>query len=237
MRLLVVIPAYNEAENLENVIEELHATCPWVDFVVVDDGSVDETAKLCKEKGYPLLQLPVNLGLSDAVGTGMKYAWQQGYDAAMQFDADGQHRPEYIEAMVKKWKEGYDIVCGSRFVNRRRPLTPRMLGSRLISFAVWLTTSSKMSDPTSGMRLYDKRIVKEFATQINHGPEPDTVSYLIKKGARAAEVPVEMRSRVAGESYLGSMNSVRYMLRIGVSILLVQPFRGGHLSNESEGDS
>ncbi len=229
MKLLVVIPAYNEQANLAAVVEHLREACPAADFVVVNDGSTDKTLEICQKHQYPLLNLPVNLGLADAVGTGMKYAWQNGYEAAVQFDADGQHRAEYIGPMLQKLQEGYDIVCGSRFINQKKPFTPRMLGSRLISLAIRLTTGKKLSDPTSGMRMYSRRIIGEFATQINHTPEPDTISYLIKKGAKVAEIPVMMTERAAGESYLNSINSVRYMLRMGVSIILVQWFRGGSL--------
>lgn len=232
MKLLVVIPAYNERENIVRVVEGLKKTCPWADFVLVNDGSTDDTAALCRKQGYPLLDLPVNLGLSDAVGTGMKYAYKMGYDAAVQFDADGQHRPEYLAPMFDKIKEGADIVSGSRYVSEKKPITPRMLGSRLISFAVLVTTGQKLSDPTSGLRMYSSRIIHEFATQINHTPEPDTISYLIRKGARTSEIQVQMDERVAGQSYLNSMNSMRYMLRIGVSIMLVQWFRGGTLPPE-----
>jgi len=232
MRLLVIIPAFNEAENLVPVVENLKSTCPAYDFVVVNDGSSDGTPALCRRHGYPLLDLPVNLGLADAVGTGMKYAYKHGYDAAVQFDADGQHLPQYLPPMLKKIAAGYDIVLGSRFVEKKKPMSLRMVGSRLISWSIRLTTGQSLTDPTSGLRMYSRRIVREFATQINHEPEPDTISYLIRKGAKAAEVQVEMAERTAGESYLGSINSVKYMLRMGVSIVLVQWFRGGSLPED-----
>lgn len=229
MKPLIIIPAYNESENLVRVVENLKTTCPGFDFVVVNDGSSDGTPEICRRQGYPLLSLPVNLGLADAVGAGMKYAYRQGYETVVQFDADGQHRAEYLAPMLAKMQEGYDIVCGSRYVTKKKPFTPRMLGSRLISLAIRLTTGKKLTDPTSGMRMYSLRIIQEFATRINHTPEPDTISYLMKKGARATEIQVEMDERLAGESYLNFLNSIKYMLRMGVSIMLVQWFRGGSL--------
>ncbi|MDL2253601.1 glycosyltransferase family 2 protein [Ruminococcaceae bacterium OttesenSCG-928-I18] len=229
LNILVIIPAYNEAANIVPVVRRLQSTCPGYDFVVVNDGSHDETARLCRENGFPLLDLPVNLGLSGAVGTGMKYAFEHGYDAAIQFDADGQHRPEYLPQLADKLREGYDIVGGSRYLEKPKPITPRMLGSRLITLAILLTTGQKLTDPTSGQRIYSRRIIHEFATQINHPPEPDTVSYLIRKGAKAAEIQVDMNERTAGTSYLNSFNSIGYMLRMGFSIMVVQRFRGGSL--------
>jgi glycosyltransferase involved in cell wall biosynthesis len=204
-----------------------------MDFIVINDGSSDRTAAICREQGYPLLDLPCNLGLADAVVMGMKYAWSAGrpaYDAVIQYDADGQHRPEYLSLLLQTLEEGYDIVCGSRFLQDKRPLSPRGWGSALISLAIRVTTGVVLTDPTSGQRAYGRRIIEEFATRENMTPEPDTVSYLIKLGANVCEVPVLMDERRAGTSYLGAFSSVKYMLRMGISILLVQFFRGGSLS-------
>lgn len=235
IKLLVIIPAYNEADSIERVICNLKKACPNYDYIVVNDGSTDDTAGICVRCNFPLINLPVNLGLAGAVRTGMKYAWENGYDAAVQFDGDGQHRPEYIAPMLEKITDGYDIVCGSRYVTEKRPITPRMLGSRLISAAIWITTKQRLSDPTSGLRMFNRRMIHEFAKQINHSPEPDTISYLIRKGAQSIEIQVSMDERLAGVSYLSSMNSVRYMLKMGISIILVQHFRGGTLPELSAG--
>ena len=222
---LVVVPAYNEAESIVAVIEGLAAACPQYDFIIVNDGSSDATAKLCREHGFPLLDLAVNLGLSGAVGAGMRYAFANGYNIVLQFDSDGQHRPEFIPALVEKSAQGFDVVCGSRFVSARKPASLRMLGSRLIASAVRLTTGVRLSDPTSGMRAYSARVVELFASQINMTPELDTLSYLAKTGMRIAEVEVEMNQRLAGKSYLGAVTSIKYMLRMFISILIFQLFR------------
>lgn len=223
--LLIVIPAYNEQDNIENVVEYIIGNYPQYDYVVVNDGSKDRTAEICREKGYELLDLPVNLGLAGAFQAGLKYAYIKGYLYAIQFDADGQHRPEFIQAMLNRIKEGYDIVIGSRFLNIRKDKSARMIGSRMITVAIKITTGIRVSDPTSGMRMFSREMIKEFAQNLNYGPEPDTVSYLLKNGARISEVQVKMEERQFGESYLNVLGSAKYMLRMLISIILVQNFR------------
>ena len=225
MKCLVIVPAYNEEESIVRVIENLKKHYAAYDYVVINDGSSDNTAELCRKMGYELIDLPVNLGLAGAFQTGLKYAYRKGYDYAIQFDADGQHRPEFIEAMLDKIQEGYDIVIGSRFVTEKKPHSMRMLGSNLISLATRITTGRKVKDPTSGMRMFNKKMIAEFALNLNYGPEPDTISYLLKQGATIAEVQVEMDERAAGESYLNLSRSVMYMLRMLMSILFIKNFR------------
>ncbi len=224
-KVLVVIPAFNEEANIERVVEELVRDYPELDYVVVNDGSTDQTAQICLQQNYQLLDLPVNLGLAGCFQAGMKYAWYQGYGCAIQFDGDGQHRPEYIRSMRQKMDEGYDIVIGSRFVDQSKDFSVRMIGSRLISGAIWLTTGVRVSDPTSGMRMFNRKMIGEFALNLNYGPEPDTVSYLLKQGAKIAEVPVRIVERGGGESYLKPTVAARYMVRMLLSILLIQNFR------------
>lgn len=225
MRVLVVIPAYNEEESIESVVDNLINHFPQYDYVIINDGSKDDTSYICHSKGYNIIDLPVNLGLAGAFQTGLKYAYRKGYDYAIQFDADGQHLPEYIEPMIQKMDDGYDLVIGSRFVDKEKPKTLRMIGSRVISSAIKLTTGRYIADPTSGMRMFNKAMIKEFSENINYEPEPDTVSFLIKQGARVAEIPAEMRERVAGESYLNLSRSISYMSKMFISIVLVQNFR------------
>jgi len=223
--LLIIIPAYNEEENIERVVELIRTQYSQYDYIVVNDGSKDRTAEICTKNGYELLDLPVNLGLAGAFQTGLKYAHKKKYEYAIQFDADGQHRPEYIEPMLKKIKSGYDIVIGSRFVDEKKDKSLRMLGSRMITFAIKATTKHRIADPTSGMRMFSKPMIKEFALNLNYGPEPDTISYLIKKGAKVSEVHVQMDERQFGESYLNMMTSIKYMFKMILSIFVVQNFR------------
>lgn len=223
--LLIIIPAYNEALNIARVVDNLIENYPQYDYIVVNDGSADETAKICKECGYNLLDLPVNLGLAGAFQAGLKYAYRKGYQYVIQYDGDGQHKAEYIESLLKSAKEGYDVVIGSRFVTEKKPLTARMLGSRWISFLMRITSGVKINDSTSGMRMFGPRMIRILALNMNYGPEPDTISYLTKCGAKVKEVQVKMDERVAGESYLNFIRSLKYMIQMTVSILFVQAFR------------
>jgi hypothetical protein len=134
-------------------------------------------------------------------------------------------RQEYIKLFFVKQKAAYDIVIGSRFVEKKKPYSMRMIGSRLIAGAIRITTGMKMKDPTSGMRMFNRTTMKECAMNMNYGPEPDTVSYLIKNGAKVAEVQAEMDERIAGESYLNAITSAIYMARMLTSILVIQNFR------------
>ncbi len=226
MKVLVIIPAYNEQDNISRVVDNLIENYPRFDYVVVNDGSRDDTARICREKGYNLIDLPVNLGLAGGFQAGLKYAHKKGYDAAIQFDADGQHLPQFIQPMIDEMQSaGVDIVIGSRFVTEKKPVSLRMFGSHLIAFAMKLTTGKKLTDPTSGMRLFNKKMIKEFALDANYTPEPDTISYLMKNGATVSEIQVEMAERIAGESYLNPVNAMKYMTKMGISIILIQWFR------------
>lgn len=222
---LIVIPAYNEEESLEATMNELLDILPTCHYLVVNDGSNDSTEQICQTNDYHHLKLPVNVGLAGAFQAGIKYAFEHGYLYVLQFDADGQHDPRYVETILEQ-AEHYDIVIGSRFLEQKKPLSLRMFGSSLITIAIRISTGENIKDPTSGMRLFGKRGIEAFATDVNCGPEPDTVSYLIKKrGASLKEIPVTMRERLAGTSYLNAKAAVRYMTRMAISILVVQPFR------------
>ena len=227
MKTLIIIPAYNEGENIERVVTTIKQSCPLYDYLIVNDGSRDNTEEICIKNGYHFVSHPVNLGLAAGVQTGMLYAYKNGYDAAIQFDGDGQHDADYISKMVEEISKGYNIVIGSRFVTEKKPKSLRMLGSNLIQFAIKLTTGKDLKDPTSGMRMFDRSMIKKLALAADLGPEPDTVALLVREGATFSEIQVEMHDRVAGESYLNFANSVNYMMRMFVSILILQWFRRG----------
>lgn len=225
LRTLVIIPAYNEEESLKATVDKLLATVPHIDFIVVNDGSSDGTVCVCRENQYPFLDLSTNLGLAGAFQAGMKYAYRHGYDCAIQFDADGQHLPQYIPDL-EKVIESCDIAIGSRFVSGEKGASLRMFGSNIIQGAIKLTTGKTIHDPTSGMRAFNARMIRIMATNLNMGPEPDTISYLMRAaGARVVEVPVTMSEREAGESYFNVWSSAMYMLRMTMSILFIQFFR------------
>ena len=225
MKTLLIIPAYNEEESLKATIDSVQKEAPDVDFLIVNDGSSDGTERVCRENHYPFLDLATNLGLAGAFQAGLKYAYRHNYDCAIQFDADGQHLPEYI-AELRDAVKIYDIAIGSRFIDQKKPNSLRMFGSNLIQWSIKVTTGKNITDPTSGMRAFNKRMIAYMANGLNYGPEPDTVSYLIKRaGAKVVEVPVDMQERVAGESYLKPWSSAMYMMRMAISILFLQFFR------------
>lgn len=221
---LIIIPAYNEEDNILAVVEEITANYPQYDYVVINDGSTDATRKVCANNGINLLDLPVNLGLSGAIRSGMKYANYYGYEYVVQLDGDGQHSPEYISDMLQCMEQTQaDIVIGSRFKTQRKPFTARMVGSQLITYAIWLTTRGKyIGDVTSGMRLFNKRMIKMFGYRINYRPEPDTLAFLLNQGVKIEEVQVTMRERVAGSSYLNMKSSFSYMLHVLFNVLVFQ---------------
>ena len=210
MKVLIIVPAYNEDESLQRVVKHLIDTCPKYDYVIVDDGSSDRTKEICEQNGFNAIHLPVNQGLTGAIQTGMQYALENGYDMALQFDADGQHLPEYIESMVQCMEEtGCDIVIASRFYNTKMPLRMRTVGGKIITGAIKWTTGKYLTDPTSGMRLYKKNIIRMFADNSNLSPEPDTMAYLVRMGADVQEVQVKMEDRSAGKSYLTPVNAAK----------------------------
>lgn len=224
MKLLIIIPAYNEAENIERVVNNLIENYSQYDYVIVNDGSTDDTRKICAKNNYNFLDLPVNVGLAGAIRAGIRYANFHGYDRAVQLDGDGQHDPIYISTLVQKMEESNaDIVIGSRFKSEKKPMSARMIGSRLISMAIRITTGGRrIEDVTSGMRLFNKKMIKRFGYNIDYSPEPDILAYLINCGVQIEEVQVEMHERIAGVSYLNFKNSIWYMIKMLSSILIFQ---------------
>ncbi len=225
MKTLVVIPAYNEALNIEKTVSDIENNAPEVDYVVINDGSKDNTLEVIRNNHYNHIDGFCNLGLFGAVQTGFKLALEENYDVVIQFDGDGQHSAKYISTMVSEIENGNDIVIGSRFVTEKKPFTARMLGSRLISFAIKVITGKMISDPTSGFRAYNKACIKDYATDMNNPPEPDTLVYMYRKKRKIKEVQVQMQDREFGESYLNLGNTIKYMSRMLISIFLIQPFR------------
>lgn len=226
-KVLVIIPAYNESENIEKVVEGLKQNAPEVDYVIINDGSKDDTAKICRKNNYNMIDLPINLGLAGAFQTGMRYALYHNYDYAIQFDGDGQHNPDYIVPMMEMAeKDNLDLVIGSRFIGgEKKAHSLSMFGNSLIGLLILITTRTMVKDSTSGMRLYDRKMIEKLACQMNYGPEPDTIAFLIRCGANVGEYPVTMNERIAGESYLGITNGIKYMFHMVTSILIVQWFR------------
>lgn len=220
MKTLIIVPAYNEQDNILKVIDDIKTNLKGWDYVVINDCSKDNTAKILNENKINHIDLPVNMGLSGAVQMGYKYAYYNNYDAAIQFDGDGQHQAKYIPLMEKEIEDGFDIVIGSRFVDEKKDFSIRMIGSRLISFLIKCTTLKTIKDPTSGMRMLDRKMIHDYAFNMNRNPEPDTLAYQIKRGAKIKEIQVEMNLRTAGISiYSGALSSFKYMLKMVLSII------------------
>ncbi|MFV0382300.1 MAG: glycosyltransferase family 2 protein [Breznakia sp.] len=225
IKTLIIVPAYNEALNIEKTIHDIKKNAAHMDYIIINDGSKDHTAEVIEKNKFNCIHGFLNLGLFGAVQTGFKYALYHGYDAVIQFDGDGQHSAQYLTKIVDEIEKGTNIVIGSRFVSEKKPLSARMLGSRLIGFAIMIMTHKRIKDPTSGLRAYDRKVMREYATDMNNPPEPDTLVYMIRKKYSVKEVQVAMNEREFGESYLDFANTVKYMSRMIISIFFIQAFR------------
>lgn len=227
MRVLAVVPAFNEEECLANTVASLKITCPDVDCLVVNDGSSDGTWDIVRKNRLRGANLPVNTGLTSAFRTGMKYALRHGYDAVVQFDADGQHLPSYIPVMARKLEEtGANMVIASRYLDGTvKPSGARGAGSRLITFLIRLTTGVRITDPTSGMRMYSREMIRLFATSFDCAPEPDMVALAARRYGPVVEIQATMQERQGGESYLKLGNVIKYMSRTCLSILMLRFLR------------
>lgn len=222
MKVLIIIPAYNEAQNIEKTVKDVKENTNY-DYIVINDCSKDNTKEVCEKNNFNMLSLPTNYGLTSGIQLGMKYAYQNGYDIAIQFDGDGQHQAKYLKDLVSKIEnDNIDIAIGSRYVTEKKPVTSRMLGSRLITAIIKLTTFRTIKDPTSGMRAYNKKAILEFNCNASLTPEPDTIVYMIKKGLKVEEVQVEMKDREFGESYLNPIKSIKYMVNMLLSIIFIR---------------
>ena len=222
MKVLIIIPAYNEAENIEKTVNDVIQNTDY-DYVVVNDCSKDNTKEVCEKNNFNMLSLPINYGLTSGIQIGMKYAYKNNYDIAIQFDGDGQHQAKFLKDLVNEIENGNtDIAIGSRFVTEKKPFTARMLGSSVISFFIKIATGKTIEDTTSGMRAYDKKAINEFIRNTSLTPEPDTLVYMLKKGLKIKEVQVEMKDREFGTSYLTPIKSMKYMVNIIFSIVFIR---------------
>jgi len=224
IKSLVIIPAYNEEKSIDRVIEDIRNNAPDFDFVVVNDCSRDQTLQVCRIKGYPVLNLPVNLGIGGAVQTGYRYAQKNGYDVAVQFDGDGQHDAGYLRRMRDKlMAENLDMVIGSRFLEKEgfQSSGIRRFGIRYFTRLIRMLTGSVITDPTSGMRMAGKRVIAEFAGSYPKDyPEPESVVHILRQGCIVDEVPVRMRERMEGVSSISPGRSVYYMIKVTLAILM-----------------
>ena len=220
--VLIVVPAYNEEKNIENTIKDIKENTAY-DYVIINDCSTDSTKQICEKNKFNLITLPINSGLSNVIRLGMKYAYEEGYQIVLQFDGDGQHEAKYINILVDEIKNNNcDIAIGSRFLEEKKKKNIRMIGSKLISLAIKLTTGITIKDPTSGMRAYGKKAIYEFNKNLHLAPEPETLVYMIKNNITIKEIQVKMKERQYGASYLTSLKSIEYMLDTLFSIFFIR---------------
>ncbi|MDO4499679.1 MAG: glycosyltransferase family 2 protein [Erysipelotrichaceae bacterium] len=221
MKTLIIIPAFNERDNIANLVNDIKSF--GYDYLIINDHSTDDTSLIAKGNGFNILDLSVNVGLAGVTRVGFKYAYDNNYDCVICIDGDGQHQPKYVQSVIKEIENGYDYSIGSRFVTEKKPLSMRMLGSRILSFLIKIKTGKTINDPTSGMRALGKKVIKDFAESMNFHAEPDAVCYLLKRGYKVKEVQVEMLDRQAGTSYFVSpFKSIKFMFSQIVSILFIQ---------------
>lgn len=224
--VLIAIPAYNEEECIESTVNELRSVASGFDFIIINDGSRDRTGEICGSLSCKVITMPINCGLTVGFQTAARYAIDHGYDYMIQFDADGQHRPEYLASLVEKAvNTGSDIVIGSRFLTVRKDKSMRMVGSRMITVLIKMLTGHRISDPTSGFRLFSRPVLERYYYDNTLNPEPESLALFLKQGYSVSEVQVSMRERQGGESYLNPVKSIQYMLRVFVTLLIVQWFR------------
>ena len=199
MKTLVIIPAYNEQENILNTIADIRTHCPEVDYLVINDCSRDNTERLLRDNGANYVSLPCNLGIGGGVQTGYRYADERGYDIAIQFDGDGQHDARYLRDLIAPIEAGTaDIAIGSRFIKREgfQSTGLRRMGIGFLSGLIKLLCGIHVSDVTSGMRAVNRRFIEEYAKSYAQDyPEPEAIIAASVRGARIVEVPVEMRER------------------------------------------
>lgn len=224
VRKLAIIPAYNEEENIINIVDEIRRQAPEFDFVVINDHSRDNTLALCREHFINVIDLPINLGIGGAVQTGYKYALMNGYDYAVQLDGDGQHDPVCLKAMLDTiTAENADMVIGSRFIEKKgfQTSATRRFGIRFFTFLIKILTGRIITDPTSGYRMVNKDIIEKFASDYPRDyPEPESVVSVLKNGRKVIEIPVEMRERQGGVSSINIKRSMYYMIKVTIAMIM-----------------
>lgn len=216
-KILILIPAFNEAGIIFNVIDEIEKNSDY-DYLVVNDYSYDSTELILKDNKFNYISNPKNLGLSGSMREGMKYAIEKGYDACIQYDGDGQHDLGTIPNMIKKFNQGYEIVLTSRFLHNEKEAKEKESILKKIAWKIFIYIFEKKShleitDPTCGLRLFNKRFMNEYVNNAKFEVEPSTIMYVIKKmNFKVVEIPTVVKSRVTGQSSFTSLHKViKYM--------------------------
>ena len=226
MKKLVIIPAFNEEGNLEKTVKDIKDNAPDFDYVIINDCSTDKTLEMCRRHGFSYLNLPVNLGIGGAVQTGYRYAYYHGYDIAVQFDGDGQHSASHLEDMVTTLIDTEsDMVIGSRFIEKEgfQSSGLRRIGIKYFTGLIKLLTGKKITDPTSGMRMVNKKLLEKFTDEYPKDyPEPESVVTILSEKYKVTEIPVVMNEREEGVFSISLKNSVYYMIKVSFAILIAR---------------
>lgn len=230
-KILLIIPAYNEEENILQTIQQINNYTiknrmkDSLDYIIINDGSKDQTRKVIEKNHLKAIHLVENLGIGGAVQTGYKYAFENNYDLAIQFDGDGQHDINYLQDIIQPILDNQvDFCFGSRFVvddySEFQTTFMRRFGINLLSVLIKLVTGKKIYDVTSGFRAANKEIINQFSISYPvEYPEPESLVYMIKKGWSVKEVPVNMKERIGGKSSISGIKSVKYMIQVCLAIL------------------
>ena len=230
MKKLVIIPAFNESASIVSTVNDIIENAPEFDYIVINDRSRDNTYDICIENNINVINLPLNLGIGGAVQTGYWYAYDNGYDVAVQFDGDGQHDAKYLNDMVKSLVDNnYDMVMGSRYINKEgfQSSSMRRLGIKYFTLLIRILTGKKITDPTSGFRMCNRKIISMFANAYPKDyPEPETTVKVLRKKMNVSEVPVVMRARTEGVSSISPFKSIYYMFKVTLAILIERTRRG-----------
>jgi glycosyltransferase involved in cell wall biosynthesis len=222
-RVLVIVPAWNEQESVGATVREIRATNPSVDVLVVDDGSGDRTAAVAAAAGASVVHLPFNLGVGGAMRTGYRHALRSGYDVAVQIDADGQHDPRYLAALVDRLDE-VDICIGSRFAHADDPYRvrgPRRWAMVLLARTLSRLAGTRLTDVTSGFRVCNRRAMTVFAAHYPAEYLGDTVESLViatRVGCRVGQLPVDMRPRAGGRASASPVRAAVFLCRAVVAL-------------------
>jgi len=224
-RILLIIPAYNESGNIERTVEEARGVSVDCDILVVDDGSLDDTAARARAAGARVISLPFNLGVGGAVQTGFVYALRAGYAVAVQVDGDGQHDLAFLGDLLDPVVQGQaDIAVGSRFIGPYqgyRSSFVRRIGIQFFARLISFLTRSRVTDPTSGFRAFNLRALRVFAGDYPLDfPEPESIVAATMHGLKLCEVPVQMRKRLYGASSIRYLKTLYYMIKVTFAILL-----------------
>jgi glycosyltransferase involved in cell wall biosynthesis len=224
---LAIVPAHNEVEAITSTIAAIRQWAPDFDVLVVDDGSTDATAKRATAAGAVVLRLPFNLGIGGAMQSGYLYAQEHGYDVAVQVDGDGQHDPRHIRDLIDRLRGDPELnmVTGSRFLDPAgegyRSSAARRVGIRVFSRVVSLITGQRVTDPTSGFRMTNRRGIELFARDYPHDyPEVEAILLMHYHRLRSCEVPVLMRPRLTGSSAISSTQSIYYMVKVLLAVFV-----------------